>query len=79
MNYDLLIDSTGLFCPEPVMLLHRAAREVDVGKIIKIVATDPSTMRDIPRFCQFLGHQLLEQIVGVDSYQYYIRLGDNNS
>lgn len=75
MSYDLLVDATGLLCPEPVMLLHRAVRQVEPGKIIKLVASDPSTARDIPRFCQFLGHQLIERQGGVDSFEYFIRRG----
>ena len=55
-----LLDARGLFCPEPVMMLHKKVREINVGECIKVLATDPSTQRDIPKFCQFLGHELLE-------------------
>jgi tRNA 2-thiouridine synthesizing protein A len=75
MTYDLLVDATGLVCPEPVMLLHRAVHEIEPGKVIKVLATDPSTKRDIPRFCQFLGHQLIDQQTDVDLFQYFIRRG----
>lgn len=54
------LDTTGLYCPEPVMMLHKAIREAKAGDIIQLTATDPSTQRDIPKFCQFLGHSLLE-------------------
>lgn len=43
------------------MLLHKAMRELGPGQIIKVIATDPSTERDIPKFCQFLGHDLLNE------------------
>ena len=59
--FDQYVDTTGLTCPEPVMLLHKAMRAVAAGEIVKVVATDPSTERDIPKFCQFLGHELLGQ------------------
>lgn len=55
-----LLDARGLYCPEPVMLLHNLIRKVSPGEKIKILATDPSTKRDIPKFCQFLGHELLQ-------------------
>jgi len=55
----LTVDAQGLRCPEPVMMLHNAIRDAKSGDIIKIVATDPSTERDIARFCQFLDHPLL--------------------
>ncbi|MDQ2075242.1 sulfurtransferase TusA [Marinimicrobium sp. ABcell2] len=68
-----LLDASGLLCPEPVMLLHRAVREAEVGEVIKMLATDPSTTRDVPKFCHFLGHELLEQSEEESTYCYYIR------
>lgn len=58
-NHDILLDTTGLNCPEPVMMLHQTMRKAQSGQVIKVVATDPSTTRDIPKFCLHLGHELL--------------------
>lgn len=55
------IDATGLKCPEPVMMLRNALRDVDKGTCIKLVATDPSTLRDIPTMCRFMRHQLVSE------------------
>ncbi len=70
---DATLDAVGLYCPEPVMLLHQKVRELASGEILEVVATDPSTQRDIPRFCAFLGHELLEQSIETDMYYFYIR------
>lgn len=70
---DRLLDACGLFCPEPVMLLHNVVREMQGGQLLKVVATDPSTQRDIPKFCTFLGHELLESGEQDGQYQYWIR------
>jgi tRNA 2-thiouridine synthesizing protein A len=67
------IDASNLYCPEPVMLLHKAVREVAEGELIELLATDPSTQRDVPKFCHFLGHELLEQVQDVDLFRYVIR------
>lgn len=67
------LDASGLLCPEPVMLLHKAVREAAVGDVIEVVATDPSTIRDVPKFCIFLGHELLSQKTENNKYVYYIR------
>jgi tRNA 2-thiouridine synthesizing protein A len=68
-----LLDARGLYCPEPVMLLHNAVRDMNAGDVLEVLATDPSTRRDIPRFCQFLGHELVaEEEVGGE-YRYLIR------
>lgn len=56
---ETLLDARGLRCPEPVMLLHNRIRMLEAGAELEIWATDPSTERDIARFCQFLGHELL--------------------
>jgi tRNA 2-thiouridine synthesizing protein A len=70
------MDATGLFCPEPVMMLHNKVREMADGDLLEIVATDPSTERDIPKFCQFLGHQLVANMSSADRYYYLIRKGE---
>lgn len=61
-----LLDATGLYCPEPVMLLHNKIRDIAAGERVRVLATDPSTQRDIPKFCTFLGHELMscEQVEG---------------
>ena len=53
------IDAIGLECPEPVMLLHATMRRLSPGQELTLRATDPSTERDVPNFCEFLGHVLL--------------------
>ncbi|WP_022956323.1 sulfurtransferase TusA [Perlucidibaca piscinae] len=71
-----LLDARGLRCPEPVMMLHKKVRELAAGDELVVWATDPSTQRDIPKFCQFLGHELLsgeERAPG--EYHYRLRKG----
>jgi tRNA 2-thiouridine synthesizing protein A len=70
---DDTLDATGLNCPEPVMLLHNKVRSLKVGGLLKVIATDPSTRRDIPKFCLFLGHELVEQAEDGATYLYLIR------
>jgi tRNA 2-thiouridine synthesizing protein A len=68
-----LLDAKGLFCPEPVMLLHKKIREINEGEVLVLVATDPSTTRDVPKFCHFLGHELLSSAENDKVYRYSIR------
>ena len=71
------LDATGLLCPEPVMLLHNRVRDMTSGEVLEVSATDPSTQRDVPRFCQFLGHTLESQCVEGEGpsavFRYWIR------
>lgn len=74
-SFDAVLDTTGLYCPEPIMLMHNKVRDMTSGQVLKVIATDPATTRDVPKFCQFLGHELLEQDAASEShYLYFIRL-----
>ena len=66
------IDATGLKCPEPVMMLRNSLRQVDMGTCIKLVATDPSTLRDIPTMCRFMHHQLVSQDEEDGRYEFVV-------
>lgn len=74
-EFTVELDTTGLYCPEPVMLMHNQVRDMQPGDVLKVVASDPATTRDIPKFCSFLGHELLAESVEDDTYLYFIRLG----
>ena len=69
------LDTCGLFCPEPVMLLHNKIDEISPGEVLEVIATDPSTQRDIPKFCAFLDHELVEQRVEEKCFFYLIKKG----
>ena len=70
---DHILDVTGLYCPEPVMLLHNKIRDIGEGELVQVLATDPTTERDIPKFCLFLGHELLEQEAFEGNFRYLLR------
>jgi tRNA 2-thiouridine synthesizing protein A len=55
------------------MLLHNKIRDIASGDVLRVVATDPSTCRDIPKFCLFLGHSLLAQEESDGRFLYLIR------
>ena len=46
---------------EPVMMLRNALRKADTGTCLKLIATDPSTLRDVPTMCRFMHHELVSQ------------------
>lgn len=73
-QHDAVLDTSGLYCPEPIMLMHNKVRDMTSGDILKVIATDPATTRDVPKFCQFLGHELVKQVSDAGQYYYFIRL-----
>lgn len=74
---ELELDASGLYCPEPVMLLHNKIKDISAGKLLRLIATDPSTMRDIPKFCLYLGHELISKTEDDGKYRYLIRKKKN--
>jgi len=56
-----------------VMLLHKSVRSLSSGNTVEVIATDPATTRDIPKFCHFLGHDLLINEEESGRYRYLIK------
>lgn len=73
LQADVQLDASGLFCPEPVMMLHNKIRDMNAGEVLMVIATDPSTTRDVPKFCLFLGHELVEKTQDEKTFRYWIR------
>ncbi len=67
------LDTLGLRCPEPIMLVRKTIRNMQNGEILLITADDPATTRDIPSFCEFMQHQLLHAQTEQIPYQYLIK------
>ncbi len=70
-----LLEAEGLRCPEPVMMIRKSIRAMTSGEVLKVIADDPSTKRDIPTFCEFMDHHLIKKQVDQIPYQYWIQKG----
>lgn len=55
------------------MMLHVRIRRMAPGDVVRVTATDPSTARDIPKFCAHLGHALIADVQRQDELIYFIR------
>ena len=55
------------------MMIRKKMREIEEGSLLWVIADDPSTTRDIPKFCQFMDHQLVEQSEQDSQYHYLIK------
>ncbi|RLM26687.1 sulfurtransferase TusA [Brenneria alni] len=74
-NPDKTLDAQGLRCPEPVMMVRKAVRQMAAGQTLLVIADDPATIRDIPGFCRYMEHDLLAQVTGQLPYRYLLRKG----
>lgn len=73
LEYQQLLDTSGLYCPEPIMLLHTKLNAMQVGEVLLMIATDPATTRDVPKFCQFLKCPLIHQEETQEQYRYWLK------
>jgi tRNA 2-thiouridine synthesizing protein A len=69
------LDALGLRCPEPVMVIRKTVRKLEAGDLLEIIADDPATTRDIPSFCRFMEHKLIESQTDTIPYRYVIQKG----
>lgn len=74
--FDRELDTLGLRCPEPVMMIRNAIRAMSEGQTLLVIADDPATTRDVPKFCHFMRHTLVAQETGNKPYRYLIRKGE---
>jgi len=70
---DRVLDVKGLRCPMPVLKTGLAIKEMDVGDIVTVHATDPASAIDIRHFCNITENPLIDSSVDGDVYTYVIR------
>jgi tRNA 2-thiouridine synthesizing protein A len=55
------IDARGLTCPLPILRAKKALSDMQSGEVLKVVATDPGSVRDFQAFARQTGNDLLDQ------------------
>ena len=58
---DKEIDTRGLNCPLPILKAKKALADLASGQVLKVLATDPGSLRDFQAFARQTGHALLGQ------------------
>jgi tRNA 2-thiouridine synthesizing protein A len=59
-QFQLELDARGLHCPLPILKAKKALAELVSGQVLRIVATDPGSIRDFQAFARQTGNTLLE-------------------
>ncbi len=67
------LDARGLQCPMPVVKTSQEIKNVSVGGILKVMATDPGSMADITAWCKSTGNELVKMDQGDGVFTFYIR------
>ena len=58
-DYDSELDASGLNCPLPILRAKKAIAGLDDNQTLKIIATDPGSVKDFEAFCKQTGNTLL--------------------
>ena len=67
------IDTRGLNCPLPILKAKKALAELHSGQVLKVVATDPGSVRDFQAFARQTGNELIEQSTDGDDFLHFLR------
>ncbi len=59
MNFDQELDARGLSCPLPILKTKKALGGMQAGQVLKVVATDPGSIKDMEAFSKQTGNELL--------------------
>lgn len=72
MTWDDELDARGLLCPLPVLKARKRLAALAPGQVLRLIATDPAAVIDVPHYCAESGHILRETVDEADTQVYYI-------
>lgn len=75
MDFQEELDAKGLNCPLPILRCKKAMNGMDSGGVLKIIATDPGSVKDFEAFCKQTGNELLETSEDSGEFTFYIKKG----
>ncbi|WP_417279778.1 sulfurtransferase TusA family protein [Celeribacter sp.] len=73
--WDETLDAIGLICPLPVLKARKRLLAMAPGQVLRLLASDPAAVIDVPHFCQEAGHQYLAMTDHGESQSYLIKRG----
>lgn len=74
VNVDVELDCKGMYCPMPIVQLKKATKNMSSGQILKLHATDPGSVRDVPAWAQKTGNEIIKTGQNGDVYEFIIRV-----
>lgn len=73
MNIDKELDTRGLNCPLPILKAKKALADMQSGQTIKVLSTDPGSVRDFQAFAKQTGNELVEQQTAGNDFIHVMR------
>ena len=72
-DFDMELDARGLNCPLPILRARKSINSLAAGQVLRIIATDPGSVKDFEAFCKQTGNELLDTTQDGTEYQFNIR------
>lgn len=73
MEFDKELDARGLNCPLPILRAKKALAEVTSGQVLKILSTDPGSVKDFAAFAKQTGNELLSSAEAGGEFTFFMR------
>ncbi|MEE8167513.1 MAG: sulfurtransferase TusA family protein [Candidatus Hydrothermarchaeales archaeon] len=73
---DRTLDCVGRYCPEPIFLTREEIDKLEVGDVLEIIADDPASEEDIPRWAKRAGHEFLGMHKEGSEIYFLVRKGE---
>ena len=73
MNYDRELDARGLSCPLPILKTKKTLNELTSGQVLKVVSTDPGSVKDMQAFASQTGNPLLSSAEENKDYIFFLQ------
>lgn len=67
------LDASGLNCPMPILRAKKALKDLQSGEILRIISTDPGSVKDFEAFAKQTGNELLESAEEGDSFTFRLK------
>jgi len=71
--FDRELDARGLNCPLPILRAKKALAGLKPGQVLRILATDPGSVKDFEAFCRQTGHQLVSHAETDKVFTFHLR------
>ena len=72
-SFDKELDARGLNCPLPILRTKKFLQEMGAGQTLRIIATDPGSVKDFQAFAKQTGNELLESSETTGEYTFLIK------
>lgn len=72
-NHDKELDARGMNCPLPILRTRKMLNEMTSGQVLRIIATDPGSVKDMEAFAKQTGNPLMSHDQQGAEYVFYMR------